>query len=401
MLVGSAFFWLASCSSSQTNEPEQPESNPPCTMKIRINLGSPVNTRAGEADMPPFEEEPGYGSENYIGVDNTDFRVYLFSTDNVLIKQLSQPFDAADFNITMIEDGNISYTMDFRVDNIFENIYNIRQSFKIVMLANWGRYPDHAELTPGVTTIENLITNTYTSLENASPLEGEFDPSPMGGYNRIPFYGVKTYSNILFKPGYNVMEQPIEMIRAFAKIMVCWDEKSEYPNKIRGVRLTRHSTNFMKAPLNYTRDTDDTDIAGTGELHLPVPIVESDDISLDFGKDDKGNFIIYVPEFRNTDKEAKENHFARPENQRARLEIYFGDGEEWTEMYPADFKYYEGIGNPPPPAGFSEGDFYDIRRNYLYVFKVNRNNYGVSLSAEVKPYTEKYLDPSFGLPASK
>lgn len=400
MLAGPAFFWLVSCSSSPTGEPEQPESNPPCTMKIRIDLGSPVNTRTGEAGMPPFEEEPGFGSENYIGIDNSDFRVYLFSTDNVLIKQLSQPLDPADFNIAMVEDGNISYTMDFRVDNIFENIFNIRQSFKIVMLANWGRYPDYMELTPGVTTIENLITDTYPTLENASPIKGEFDTSPLGGYNRIPFYGVKTYSNILFKPGYNVMDQPIEIIRAFAKIMVCWDEKSEYPNKLRGVKITRHSTNFMKAPLNYTGDTDDTDIAGTGELHLPESIVEND-IPLDLGKDDKGNFIIYVPEFRNTDKEATVNNLGRPDAERARLDIYFGDGDEWAEKYTADFKYYEGNGNPPPPEGSSVGDFYDIRRNYFYVFKVKRNVYGVSLSADVIPYTEKYLDPSFGLPASK
>lgn len=354
---------LGSCKSSPLHEPDDPSVDLHYMMGLYVNLGNRDKAKVRATPPDGFDYESGSGFENYIDLD--DFNVYLFSTDNKLIAQLDTS-ETAEFTFSPVSGNNSSiYLLEFRIDKILDKAYKEPQSFKIVMLANWGAYPEYDTLIPGITTISDIIDGTSAI--------GEFT----GNEDRIPFYGVQEYDNVTFTPGYTaIQEKELLLLRAFAKIDVCDDTRSSTP--IKNVTLTRHNVKFYKAPSNVFHDSQYDDYYAPS-LSLPTnPYEWESDRVLTLKKTD-GHFVAYVPEYKNTERNAAT---------RASLSVDYGNGN----VFSIDFKYYSD-----PPEGCVINDPYDICRNYWYKFIVRRHETEVTLTTDVLPYHAIELHPIFGL----
>ena len=176
-----------------------------------------------------------------------------------------------------------------------------------------------------------------------------------------------------------MLPETLHLLRAYAKVEVYDADNSK--DFISSVSLTRHSSRAYMAPHGVTHQDDyvkhkyDDDYVST--LTIPASSVNADPVTV--RRAPSGSFIIYVPEFRNIGVSADE---------RARLYVTYKDGNSFY----VDFKYYND-----PPAGFTKGDPFDIRRNYWYKFAVNRQDFELIMSVDVMPYGEVILEPSFGI----
>lgn len=383
-IAASILVLLGSCSSS-SDEPEIPEDNTSRWVSLSIFTGNQTATRA--ASDNPYDSEEGIGAENYIDLINGDFRVYLFTTEGKLIKQLSQPLVAEEgrFDIEQIVGSTEeTYRIKFRVDDIpeFKNVYTEKQSFKILMLANWGGLNKY----PYVAPYEDIDIESL--LQKATEHIGDYRAGELvSASNLIPFYGIRQFDNVRFREEITVLEgMPLNLQRAFARIEVFDETKDEdnnaVINNLSSVRLVRYNTRFDKLPADLTN------YLTSRELSLPAEnnYEWETDETVGLWKEKTGHFVIHVPEYKNT---------GRNENERTKLIVTY-NGESGYQEYVLDFKYYEGGENPPPPSGSNYGDYYDLCRNYSYKFYVKRNKYDISLTAKIKPYYEVELDPEFG-----
>lgn len=382
-LVG--FLTLAVSCSRAADVPDIPDREPRCMIGIDVSLGNVVTetTRANPPLGPGYE--PGAGLENRI--DPEDLCVYLFSTDNKLIARLSDSGGQdIDFSFQPSESGDGAvYRMTFRVDKLLENAYTEPQSFKIVMLANWGKRYYDSPLVPGETTISDITEHTSAvgNFDAVANEDGSWSAPALGERNLIPFYGVQQYDGIVFLPGKNKMlEERLLLLRAFAKIDVC--DAPDTAKPIKSVTLSRHNTRYYKAPLGVFHHSQYTDYDYASDFldnpSLPTDPYEWESaLELKLAGDGNGHFVAYVPEYKN---------IGRTDGNAAVLTLDYGDGN----VYTLDFKYYDKA-----PEGSSVGDPYDIRRNNWYKFIVKRSSTGLTLTADVIPYLPVELDPIFGL----
>lgn len=355
----------AGCSSSTSDEPEAPEHHA-CMMELYVNLGTRADdarSRAGATDG--YEYVDGTGLENYI--DQTDFNVYLFTTDGTLITCLTDPAKSGITDFRLDRAAESLYRMSFRVDGVLKDAETVAQSFKIMMLANWGTYPT---VTEGATKIDDILAGSEAGFSS-----GTLDKDS----NRMPFYGVQSYENVSFdKDNQKIHEKVFFLLRAWAKIDVHADEDSY--SEISKVTLKRYNGRFYKAPLKNPDYTDADGRCTITTLSLPDnPYQWEQDKDIELTQGEDGHFTIYVPEYRNVGRADSET--------RAELLLEYEDGVTHT----VEFKYYSD-----PPAGSAKDDFYDLRRNYWYEFIVKRTN-EVTVNVCIEPYTVKTLDPEFGI----
>lgn len=369
-----AVILLGSCS-SETDMPDMPD-KAQCIMEFYVNVGSGAKKQDDSRAASPLGDrfKDGNAFENFIDIEHNDFRVYLFSTGNKLIRALN-PANVTEvteneFEFDQVSDGSPVYRVRFRVDKILEEADKTPQSFKVVMLANWGTYP---------TVAAGADMSALTG--DVAGAVGDFNPDP----DKIPFFGVQEYNGIIFTPGdKTTYQEDMQLLRAFAKIEV-WDDAATLA-EIKSVKLTRYNSKFHKAPVgvyhnnDYTKYEYDNDFVTTPSI--PAGSVEKED-GIIINKNDAGHFAIYVPEYKNigrTDPEGTDN--------RARLIVDYENGKE----YIIEFQYYQ-----EPPEGKKVGDPFDIRRNYWYQFVVKRNTADIEVVADVLPYHVIELDPIFGL----
>ncbi len=366
-----ALFPLGACASGE-DVPVVPGGDEPgvaveYTMGLYISLGDKTVSRATPTDG---EYDPGAGYENYIDLtgETPDMRLYLFDTADRYIGSLIDP------EIVPVSEspGSKTYQLTFNVDKTFAEKYS-GGSFKLVMLANWGRVYPSAPVA-GVTTIDDLV-------KSAEAVKA-YTPSPavLTATDLIPMFGVVQFNNVILDPKVLVMlPETLHLLRAYAKVEVYDADNSK--DFISSVSLTRHSSRAYMAPHGVTHQDDyvkhkyDDDYVST--LTIPASSVNADPVTV--RRAPSGSFIIYVPEFRNIGVSADE---------RARLYVTYKDGNSFY----VDFKYYND-----PPAGFTKGDPFDIRRNYWYKFAVNRQDFELIMSVDVMPYGEVILEPSFGI----
>lgn len=335
-----AAFLLSDCHSIMDDEvcADQPsDTTTPVQIGFTLTTGD-VSSRAITEG-----EEAGTERENYIDIANNNFRILLFNTGNKYLTALKVN------RITQTGDDGTTYYVEGELDEAYTD-------FKLVVLANWGTYADN--WTPE-TTIANVCEATY-SYSNSFNINNDL----------IPMYGVQIYNNVELRADL-LTELPtdIDLLRAMAKIEVTC---SAPDIKLTDVTLHNYNTSGMCAPENIYDNTAawdvDTETDCSHEIHLPVGITPNEE-SLPFKKVDE-SYIIYVPEFDNTDVTPKSFISVSLERNGTPVvlenpNIFFGEYNDGTLKDNTDF---------------------DIVRNHYYKYTIANVDDGIKLQLEVMPW---------------
>lgn len=295
--------------------------------ELMLRVGLSLSARSSDL-------EPGVENENKIDVKNKDYRIYFFDTENKFIAEFT-PDD-----VTQASDKSHEYSVTGKAPAGLATYTD----FKMVVLANWGTaYPK--DLKKGTTTIKNICTATTATFDFFSPED------LIKGEKLIPFYGVREYTGVEFKPNeYVNLTESVELLRAVAKVEVLLE--SELPDlTIEEVKIHRYHSKGYCAPK------------GESSLHL-VDDTKTEDTKL-FHKDNSDKWIIYLPEYDNQQAD-DDNYsyitvkFAHQTSDEAPHSIYFA-------------KYTDGK--------TENTNRMNIQRNYLYRFTVKATplNFQVSV----------------------
>lgn len=351
------------------------------TVSMRIAVGSDMDTRSGipvtDDGIPETDtEEAGSASENAIDIsdiENGDYRILFFDSDNKFISRFKPAFAAIDPTVS----GG-------RVYNIIGSLSSkLPENFKVVVLANWGNYPD---LIKGETTIEKVCSETYDYIKYGlefKPFDGE-----NGG---IPMYGIKTCTDVSMTPDQLYPLGTIDMLRAMAKVEIICDDENI---KIEEATLNCVNSKGYFAPSEMDSITDNN----VKSVRIPVDAkVMTDTV---YGEANK--VVFYIPEYDNTDG----NAFVK-------LKFRFPELGEEEESGTGN-----GIGNVSGTASEGggnsstyerEGSIYfknygedevvdkpfDIVRNYVYRFRV-RFKTTIEVDYTICPWKKYTVDiPSF------
>lgn len=381
---------MAACKNA-AEEQEAPARPDSYCIGLYIESGEKAVSRA----TPAGDYEPGEGYENYIDVTGGDFRVALFTADKadptadgVLIGQ------PTDIRLIPQDDsftGSKRWLLEIEVDAFVRSMIH-KGSCKILMLANWrNNYP---ALEQG--------TRLSTLFASATPVDySDGLPVPaLTADDKIALFGICQYDDVNLRPNSRVVfDEYLHLLRALAKIEVYNDEAST--DLIESVSITRHTTKAMPMPKgvthqsHYVKGNYDEDYGPGPSLPSATELTEETEPAA-FGKDPAtGNFIIYVPEYRNIFNGEK-----RDDDKRARIKVKYRD--KMVEYI--DFAYYKTTVAADGSGSYSTVDtskgtdgHFDILRNYWYKYKLKRNQSRVTWTVDVVPYAERYLDPGFGL----
>lgn len=216
LITGTWMFCLlwafSSCSREAAEDPDVPSGG-----EMTLNIGFKIPTRA-TADG--YEE--GETNENYIDIAGGNYRIYFFDTDNKFIAG----FTPSGF---ITADGS-----DYRQYNVQGKAPDALvkySTFKMVVLANWPKYPEDSDvnvtLKAGETTIEEICNASWaqygclTDDNETNPKAVALDPD---ADRLMPFYGVHLYDGVTFKLGVaTILSEPVTLLRAMAKVEVILD----------------------------------------------------------------------------------------------------------------------------------------------------------------------------------
>lgn len=358
---------LALLPSCVTEEEPQPAGDPvrrDVQVGFRLVLGGtqPRDTRSGG-----YDDGTGTDYENYIDFLHNDYRVLFFDTRNRYLAAF-RPTDLVPLDENPIRSR--------RYDVIGRAAAPLPESFKIVILANWGDYP--ADPVVGQTTIDDICTGGNGRYAYAAPFRLSADRT-------IPMYGVKRCEGVSFEPDELTYLGTVCMLRAMAKVEVKCVSKEW---TIETVSMLRYNTAGYCAPAGVYDESDyvknDYDLDYTDEVHVVENAAAEG--RLDFERLDDGRFVIYVPEYRNTAGGALRADDA------AEIRVKFDLRQD--QEYAIEFKYYGD-----PLAGSAVGDYFDLKRNCYYRFSVDKlpESEEMSVSIDVDPYDQYDLGPIFGL----
>ena len=146
-----------------------------------LSIGFRLPTRSPETGE---DYEVGETYENYIDIENNNYRIYFFTFDNKLIAR----FEPDGFVVTEKSDYR-DYSVLGKAPAALAN----HKNFKMVVLANWPQYGDDTMKT-GETLLSDICNADWGQFDSFSSFE--LKPERL-----IPFYGVHEYNNIEFKSG--------------------------------------------------------------------------------------------------------------------------------------------------------------------------------------------------------
>ncbi len=340
-----------SCVYDKGDEPDVPDDTTLVSMTIQL-----PGMRTAAAAGTGYESGAGY--ENYIEISADGMRIYMFDTDNKLLMRFVPT--------SVTDNGGNTYTVVGKLPAELETISN----FKMVVLANWPAYTDDAALTPGTTTIDDLVkaeTAQYTGLTNfvLNPAENRV----------IPFYGVHEYKDVAIRVGMqNKLSEPVALLRAMAKVEVVLDTPGA---SLSSVSMRGFNPTGYCAPQGVYSQSD-YDHNGQWEqdyvktLHLPGGFNNADAAnavlplyrSKEADGEQKETWICYAPEYCNTRIGDVATNF------KARLElmVYGIDKDAPYEIFFADYDA-NGI--------LQAGTDFDIQRNNCYRFIVKLSHGGL------------------------
>ena len=368
-----------SCSDSVA--PVQGEKEPEAGMRLRIDVvfDDGLKTGATRADE---SYEAGIGYENYIDIDNNDFRVLFFNDKDKYIGTFTK------MNISKTESTNglLKYEIEGKVRQslISEN----NPFLKTVLLANWKTYPDvSTESSAGAddaTSLSDLATASSYRFNATTDIQ-------IDARHLIPMIGILTEKDIFANPTnsghYNLGE--MRMLRAYAKIEVQQSEASTH--NISQVFMTKVNTGGYKFPLGITKeDQYNPQMDEAGGIRFTttpsVPGSTQNVTDIKFVKttaEGNNNWVIYVPEFQNILSDGTAD-----DSNRSKIGIKFEGIDD--QSYYVDFRYYD-----TPDS--KEGKHFDILRNNWYVYKVGMKEKELTATVDIQPYAEQILNMTYGL----
>lgn len=324
-----------------------------------LSVGFKIPARAAEG------YEDGSADENSIDIARGNYRIYFFDTENRFIAR----FDPAGF---FADDGG-----DYRQYSVMGKVPDAlveHSSFKMVVIANWPKYPEDADVEEapkeGVTTIADICNAkwaTYDCLTDDSKTQAAgLDPS---SGKIMPFYGVREYSNVVFKTeALTTLDNPVTLLRAMAKVEVIIDTGNDI--SVTYAKIVGYNKSGYCAPANVYSQSDygqgsnwQTDYLS--ELHLIGGQNDEDATtrSLSLFRENRGDgstaerWSAYLPEYRNIGAG----------DEYACLELKFNFQADSDNPYRIYFAEYGDNGK----ADNSRDDLrLDIERNNIYRFNV-------------------------------
>lgn len=227
---------LASCSREAAEDPDVPSGG-----EATLNIGFKIPTRATAEGY-----EDGETDENYIDIAGGNYRIYFFDADNKFIAG----FDPSGF---ISADGS-----DYRQYNVLGKAPDAlvkHSSFKMVVLANWPKYPEddtNITLTAEKTTIADICDASWAQYDclmdgnETNPTSVALDPD---AGRLMPFYGVHEYSNVTFKPGVaTILSEPVTLLRAMAKVEVILQTDDYFDLSFSSLKINRYNAKGYCAP---------------------------------------------------------------------------------------------------------------------------------------------------------
>lgn len=354
---------LASCSHDAAEDPDVPSGG-----EATLNIGFKIPTRAAAE-----EYEDGETDENYIDIAGGNYRIYFFDTDNKFIAG----FAPSGF---ISADGS-----DYRQYNVLGKAPDVLvkySSFKIVVLANWPKYPEDSDvnvtLKAGETTIADIcnadwaLYDCLTDGNETNTASVALDPD---AGRLMPFYGVHEYNDVTFKPGVaTILSEPVTLLRAMAKVEVILDTDDDI--SITEAKVTSYNVKGFCAPSDVFSQSDygqgnDWETDYLSKLHLIDDQNDKDatNRSLFLCQKDGEKWIAYLPEYRNRGVNDEYAH----------LELKFSFQEDSDNPYLIYFAEYDENGK----TDNSQEDLrLDIERNNIYRFKVKVNPLLLQVSVE-------------------
>lgn len=346
---------LASCSREAAEDPDVPSGG-----EATLNIGFKIPTRATAEGY-----EDGETDENYIDIAGGNYRIYFFDADNKFIAG----FDPSGF---ISADGS-----DYRQYNVLGKAPDAlvkHSSFKMVVLANWPKYPEddtNITLTAEKTTIADICDASWAQYDclmdgnETNPTSVALDPD---AGRLMPFYGVHEYSNVTFKPGVaTILSEPVTLLRAMAKVEVILQTDDYFDLSFSSLKINRYNAKGYCAPKDVFHQ-DSYDHNGNWEsdytrnLHLVGDQNDSEAKELSFRcvrRWDEGGkryekWTAYLPEYQNIGVgDADSSIKAKFDNVQA-------------EPYTILFANYDNNGQ----ADNSNGNRLNIERNNIYRFTI-------------------------------
>lgn len=352
-----------SCSSDSSSlfvEPSETDGSFSLVMYVTTDdiqlAGAHSSSRAADTDGL---YQPGTGYENYIDLLGNDYRILLFDASNNFVMQPSK------INLVPLE-GNISqpFSKTYRLEiNLNGDEYEqyaaafSASDLKVVMAANWRAYPE------SFTDIDGLAAAVESTLDYM-PVTPSLDYD-----TRIPMWGVLSHSYACPEGVNRVDVGTLHLLRALAKVEI---SRAPHAPEIKSVTLRNYNIRVMCAPEGVYAPSDyihhSWSLDYTKTPSIPVAS-EKHDKPLKLQVAENGNYIVYMPEYRN---------IGRAVSQCTRLEVEF---EGFADKSMLEFKDY------------SSGNAMNVMRNTWYKFVVSLG----AVSLNVQPYASVSVSPEFGL----
>lgn len=355
----------------------------PSAGEMTLDIGFKIPTRA-VADG--YEEGDMY--ENYIDMENGNYRIYFFDAENKLIA----PFEPEAFILMAEDDKYVEYSV---LGEVPEALAEHSDFFKMVVLANWPQYND-ANMKTEETTIADICNAAWAQYDcltdgKTNPTAIALNPFAADPTQRklMPFYGVHEYSNVTFKPGVaTILDDPVTLLRAMAKVEVILETDDYFDLSFSSLKINRYNAKGYCAPKDVFTQGDydhngshDDDYVHT--LHLVGDVNDGDEKELAlrlvrrWDEDGKryGKWTAYLPEYRNIDAGNAYSSI------KAKFNIQLADDNPHT-IY---FSSYSG-----GKTDNSNESRLNIERNNIYRFHVKCTSYNYSLMLTVSNWEELY-----------
>ncbi len=381
---------LTSC----TSDVDSPAETSKMSISFRVetrNGDEPVGSEESGTSAAGYEDANAW--ENYIDIDNDDYRIVFFDMGNRCITT---------FTPDEIEAEDVSNYKEYTLKGEVPAILTMYPDFKIVVLANWGKY-NYPIIKSGSTTIDDICCPHEGSLGRFRHFEPE-EYKIEEGQRYVPMYGVKEYKGLVFgrddKDNPTILYQgnfgPVNMLRAVAKVEVIFDTEDHIElDTDNEIYITNYNDYGYCAPEGAYKESDyfhsydwDLDywqgrlhlVGGQNDTGVPKPI-KMKKLTRD---DDKNVWVAYLPEYRNialTDNKkdcTKSDVDAASQNalNKARIAVPHIQREVPKTSY-LDFATYTG----------GEPDTYiNIERNNLYRFTITHVDQGLKWKVEALPW---------------
>lgn len=293
---------------------------------------------------------PGSEYENYVDIVSKNFCVLVFAMSDDNIYRYQETFEVEE--IQQVTNGE--YHVKGRLNAHYSDFCLVvltNQSYSISDNSSKPYPVDGSDLKKDETTLADLCS--MSCMQYQHPHTAEAAPFVPSEVTPIPMFGLQAYKGTELKDRVMVkLSTPINLMRAMAKIEVTL--KDIPVGDLRSICIEGYSKTGYYMPL-VTETMNITATDGFPKtVHIPDGAYSSETIS--FHKTDEMKYVVYVPEYRNTDSGVTPS----------RIKMQFYDILETKHL---DFKEYMADMN----NNGSLGDAFDILRNHCYSFTVTRS----------------------------